>query len=163
METSQNNCFIENVQDLAVKVECQYCKTSMTQKQLANHWRDCSYYYRFTKKFNPGYRCLFCAIYYDEISLMYIHLKRTHPCQIENSVKKFSMEAKKLITVNSKKPGPKSQTRTFKCNICPVEKKNMAQIVLHLKELHPRQTRKISTHYFKQKLCKTNGFSNCFY
>ena len=154
---------MENVHGIPEKVKCQYCKKSMTQKQLERHVKDCSHYYRFTKKFNPGFRCLFCTVHYDEITLMYIHLKRAHSCQIENSLKKFADEAKKLITISSKKPGPKSKTRKFKCNLCLVEKKDMAQIVFHLKELHPGKARKISTRYFQQKLCKTNGFSNGFY
>ena len=155
------NRLIVDVPDIPEGLKlCQSCERVMTPGQLAKHVKDCKQYHRFTKKFQPGYLCLFCEIYNEDLSLMFIHLKRNHSYQIDSSLKKFTNEAKKLITVGSRKPGPKSKTRKFKCNLCPVEKSTMAQIVLHLKQFHPRKARKITTKYFQQKLCKTYCFSN---
>ena len=125
--------------------------------------KECKFYIKFIQPCATGFLCQFCESFHEDIWDIIEHLKENHATKIDFHVKNFNNQVKQFFRIeHSSRPGPKSKSRKYLCNICSVEKWDLNKIIVHLKSVHLETNRIMSIEYFIESLSKTNGLSNSF-
>ena len=158
-------CKLRKISSLDMSLEvCSYCRQFRdSEEKLSKHMQECKFYIKFIQPSATGFLCRFCESFYEDIWNIIEHLKENHATKIDFYVKKFNNQVKQFFRIDhSNRTGPKSKSRKYLCNICPVEKWDLSKIIVHLKSVHPETNRIMSIEYFIESLSKTSGFSNSF-